>query len=83
MALSITDGTSHFVIQHTTTVADSYPKNSVGLRRSGDYFTLINGGDNFKPFLQRTIWSDFTAIGGVAPTDADDAETKLKAVIFQ
>ena len=61
------EGGTHFSVTYGTNDIDRFPKNSVILKRRGDIFDFLNGGDNKTPIaFRRMDVSDFTTPAHVA-----------------
>jgi len=78
MTLTFTDNSAYFSVNSGTGVTDSYPKNSVALRRNDTSFTISNGGD-----AQRALFSfDYSDVSTPATADSDALEIALAAILF-
>jgi hypothetical protein len=83
--LVITDNTSHVTFESSATneQRQHFPKNGIILRREGNKFLLMNGGDNTRELLRIDYSTDTLTIGGSTPASADAFETTLKGYLFQ
>ena len=78
MAIAITDNTSHFSVNYGPDITDSYPKNSVLMKRKGEKFELGNGGDRQRVLIE----FDYSDVSAPVAVDSDALEIALAAIIF-
>jgi hypothetical protein len=82
--LAITDNSTYVTFESSATneQRQHFPKNGIVLRREGDKFSLLNGGDQQVALFRLEYGTDTITVDAVAPASADALETALAGALF-